>query len=885
MATAVGNASFGFTHLDSSLSCNIVAPLGAVRDQTAREIERTASTLNPPVIPDATLPEFVLGQAHKRGDKRALIDAITGRQLTYSDLAADVRTVGAGLFARGMRAGHVFAVCAPNSIAFVVAWYAASSIGAIVTTINPLSSSEEIIRQLRQSGARWLLSTAELFHEKVSEAARAAGIVESFVIGTVTDGMSGTVPFESLYCERCPDVPSVTVNASDVAFQPTSSGTIGLPKHVVLTHRNLVASLCQTRLVHRVTENDVVIAALPLFHIYGFQLTLNLALLEGATVVILPRFELDAFLRAVQDYGVTRAEVVPPIILALASSEIVDDYDLSSLRVLTVAAAPLSADRARACARRIGCRVKQGYGMTELGGGTHVAPDDGPDQPDSIGPALPGVECRVIDLDTSTDLGPDAPGELLIRSPGTMRGYLADPEATAVTIDADGWVHTGDIVTLDANGWFRVVDRIKELIKYKGFQVAPAELEEILLAHPAVADAAVVRSPDETAGEVPKAFIVLDAPTSAEELTSWVAQRVAPYKRVRRVEFIDRIPRSPSGKILRRVLIERERATRGEGLAERRARGDRTMIGGPAVVTGQVARRARRNTNGLAGTVTLVTGGGRGLGRLIAHTLARQGATVALLARSRDELAATVEEIERAGGVAAAAAADVTDETATVVALAELRSRLGNIDVLVNNAGVQGPIGPLWDADATEWWRAIEVNLGGSFALIRMVLPEMIAAGHGRILNITSNAGVYRWPLMSAYVASKAALVKLTETLAAETKPYGVSIFSVDPGLLPIGLSDAALSRSVGPETAEGRVFAWIRERLASGQGADPDRAARLVVELARGRADRLSGRHLTVADDLDALLERIEEIERDDLHTLRLRRADRAERQGVRAA
>ena len=326
----------------------------------------------------------------------------------------------------------------------------------------------------------------------------------------------------------------------------------------MLTHRNLVASLCQTRLVHKVTEDDVVIAALPLFHIFGLQISLNLALLEGATVVILPRFELAAFLRAVEDYRATRAELVPPMVLGLAASDLVDDYDLSSLRVLTSGAAPLGADLARACARRIGCRVKQAYGLTEIGGASHIAPDDGPDRPDSIGPALPGVECRVVDPESGADLGAGAPGELLIRAPGTMRGYLGNPEATAATIDAGGWLHTGDIVTVDADGWYCVADRVKELIKYKGLSVAPAELEGLLLTHPAVADAAVVRHPDEAAGEVPKAYVVRRDAVSEQELMDWVAERVAPYKRVRLVEFTDSIPKSPSGKILRRLLVARE---------------------------------------------------------------------------------------------------------------------------------------------------------------------------------------------------------------------------------------------------------------------------------------------------------------------------------------
>jgi NAD(P)-dependent dehydrogenase (short-subunit alcohol dehydrogenase family) len=274
----------------------------------------------------------------------------------------------------------------------------------------------------------------------------------------------------------------------------------------------------------------------------------------------------------------------------------------------------------------------------------------------------------------------------------------------------------------------------------------------------------------------------------------------------------------------------------------------------------------------LDGMVALVSGGSRGVGRLLGARLADAGAAVGLIARSPDELAAAVGEINRAGGIAAAAAADVTDKRATAAAVTELRERLGTADILINNAGVSGPIGPAWQAQAAEWWQAIEVNLGGAFVLTQLALTHMIAAGKGRIINITSYAGVYRWPLMSAYAASKAALVKLTETLAEETRPHGVSVFSVDPGLLPIGLGEAALRSRADRQTPEGRVYGWIRDQFASGRGADPEEAARLILALASGRADRLSGRHLSVTENLDALLHRIDQIERDDLHTLRLR-------------
>lgn len=504
-----------------------------------------------PQVPDLTLPELVLGAARQHRSKPALVDAALGMAVSYGELADAVAEVSTGLSARGVSPGDVLALCAPNCIDFAIACYAAMRSGAIVTTVNPLCTPAEISRQLRQTSARWLVTTAGLFEQKLRGASAGTAILTTFVIGEPTGGL---VTLGSLRMRGQALTP--LVSASDVALLPTSSGTTGLPKSVELTHRNLVASLYQTWLAHEVTVDDVVIAALPLFHIYGLQLTLNLPLLAGATVVIPPRFELASFLRALQNYGVTRADVVPPMVLGLATAADVDDYDLSALRVITSAAAPLSADIARACAGRLGCRVKQAYGMTEASGGTHVAPDTGHDRPDSVGPALPGVECRVVDPATGADLRPGEPGELLVRTAGVMRGYLGDPPATAATIDREGWLHTGDIVTEDDDGWFIVKDRMKELIKYKGFQVAPAELEAVLLTHPAVADAAVVRGRDAAGDELPRAFVQLKAPASAQELMAWVAERVASYKKVRQVEFIDAIPRSAAGKILRRQLVE-----------------------------------------------------------------------------------------------------------------------------------------------------------------------------------------------------------------------------------------------------------------------------------------------------------------------------------------
>jgi NAD(P)-dependent dehydrogenase (short-subunit alcohol dehydrogenase family) len=475
----------------------------------------------------------------------------------------------------------------------------------------------------------------------------------------------------------------------------------------------------------------------------------------------------------------------------------------------------------------------------------------------------------VVAVGTGEDVGPGQPGELLVRAPGAMQGYLGNPEATAAMIEPDGWVHTGDVVTVDREGWFRVVDRIKELIKYKGHQVAPAELEAVLLGHPAVAGAAVIASPDEEAGELPKAFVVLRSPASADELLRYVADRVAPYKKVRLLEFIDQLPTSPSGKVLRRLLVERDRATRA--LRRGEGRGKRDESSAPPLASSLIPRPSSLPL--LAGSVALVTGGGRGLGRVLSRALAEAGAAVGLVARSSDQLAQTVALIKEAGGVAAAAAADVSDERAAAAAITAVVAKLGPIDLLVNNAGVGGPVGAAWEVDADAWWRTIDVNLRSTFVCSRLVLPGMVARRRGRIVNITSEAGAHRWPGVSGYAVSKAAVIKFTENLAAETRPFGVSVFSVHPGILPIGLGEAALASTAAPGSPEGRIHSWIRAELDGGHGATPASAAQLVVALATGRGDRLSGRHLSVRDDLDGVLSRFDQVARDNLYLLHRRR------------
>jgi acyl-CoA synthetase (AMP-forming)/AMP-acid ligase II len=504
-------------------------------------------------IPDIPLTAYVLAGADEWSERPALVDGASGRTLTYAQLAGAVRRVAGGFAQRGVGKGDVVALFSPNVPEYAVAFHALASLGAVSCTVNSLFTADEVAFELRDSGARFLV-TVPPFLDRAAPAAAAAGVEEVFVFGEA----DGATPFAKLL--EAGEPPEVEIDpAEDLVTLPYSSGTTGFPKGVMLTHRNLVANLAQCRVAHRVSESEIVLGVLPFFHIYGLIVIMNAAVSTGATVVTMPRFDLAECLRLIQEYRITRAYLVPPIVLALAKHPLVDEYDVSSLEVVLSGAAPLGADLADACEERLGCRVVQGYGLTETSPVTHVVPDGAENRPGSVGPALPNTECRVIDIETGADLGPGETGELWIRGPQVMKGYLNNPEATAATIDSDGWLHTGDIAQADEDGWFAIVDRLKELIKYKGYQVPPAELEALLVAHPAVADAAVVPSPDEEAGEVPKAYVVLKDEATPEEIMAFVADRVAPHKKVRRLEVVDEIPKSPSGKILRRVLVERER--------------------------------------------------------------------------------------------------------------------------------------------------------------------------------------------------------------------------------------------------------------------------------------------------------------------------------------
>lgn len=514
-------------------------------------------------LPEMPFHEFILQKAREVPDKIAMIEGPSGRTMSYGQLAHGVERVAAGLAARGFAKGDVLAIYSPNLPEYAIIFFGVSMAGGANTTVNPLYTADELAFQLNDAGAKFIVTIPMFLPTALEAVKKASGIKEIFVLGVMPEDVGATsipiTPFTALFAGDNPP-PNYTINCrEDVLALPYSSGTTGLPKGVMLTHHNITSNIAQVVALEQIGEKDIMIAVLPFFHIYGMVCIMCSMLRSLATLVTMPRFDLPMFLDLLQKHKITRAYLVPPIVLALAKHPIVEQYDLSALEHITSGAAPLSEALAHACAERLKCIVKQGYGMTEASPVTNMNSPSAPIKLASVGPIVANTEMKVISVESRQDLGENEIGELWFRGPQVMKGYLNNKKATDEALDTEGWLHTGDIGYIDADGYVYVVDRFKEFIKYRGYQVAPAELEGLLLEHPAVADAAVIPSPDEEAGEVPKAFVVKKADVDANELIEFVAAKTAPYKKIRILEFIEEIPKSASGKILRRVLIERER--------------------------------------------------------------------------------------------------------------------------------------------------------------------------------------------------------------------------------------------------------------------------------------------------------------------------------------
>ncbi|XP_008787558.2 4-coumarate--CoA ligase-like 5 [Phoenix dactylifera] len=516
-------------------------------------------------IPALDAASFVLSQfppPHLAEIKTALVDSATGRRLTFSDLRRSALALAATLrHGLGIQKGDVVLLLSPNSILYPAIVLGVLSAGAVVTTANPLNTAAEVAKQARDSGAKLAIAAPEEAHKTA-----AAGVPTILTTRSAPDesGVGGPVSVEELMEGGDPEaMPSLEgVAQSDVAALLYSSGTTGASKGVVLTHANLIAMVALVKWTAEASGavEDVYLGFIPMFHVYGlgfFSLGLPAA---GATTVVMPRFDFHAMLEAVEKHGVSNIPAVPSVVLAMAKAGNGGGRDLSALRRVGTGAAPLGAEVGREFRRRYPwVELREGYGLTESAGAAtfSVAAEEAKRRPGAVGQLLPGFEGRVVEVGTGRGVEPGEVGELWLRGPTVMPGYLGNDEATADALVGDGWLRTGDLVYFDQDGYLYVVDRIKELIKVKGFQVAPAELEALLLTHPQILDAAVIPLQDEEAGQVPISYVVRspNSKLTSEEVIQFVATQVAPYKKVKRVAFIDAIPRSTAGKILRKQLV------------------------------------------------------------------------------------------------------------------------------------------------------------------------------------------------------------------------------------------------------------------------------------------------------------------------------------------
>jgi acyl-CoA synthetase (AMP-forming)/AMP-acid ligase II len=502
--------------------------------------------------------DIVLESCRKNNSKTALVDTSCDRRFTFAEYGSLVESLARGLISAGLVPGEVVAIFLPNSWEFAITYHAATLAGGIPTLLNPSYREREIRYQLENSGAVFLITDPPLLGN-----VNLAGLPALRRIFTTRSSAPHSEDFASLLRPTSARFPEARQNSQEtIAALPYSSGTTGLPKGVMLSHYNLVANVYQIIGPNAaiLTPDDVMLCFLPLYHIYGLTVALTLSLALGSTLVLMPRFDMQKLCALLVQEGVTMMPMVPPAINALCQAAEAGIFPKNhKVRWIKSGAAPLAPELARRLADLTGIFVAQGYGMTEASPVTHVGYIAPPEmsRPASIGQPLALTECRILDLN-GNEVATGEPGELVMRGPQIMLGYWKDPQATAAVL-RDGWYFSGDIVRADADGFYYVLDRSKEMIKYKGFPVAPAEVESLLLEHPAVRDCGVIAKPDVAAGEIPCAFVVLRdgfTPSDAldKELRDFVADRLAHHKQPREIHFVDAVPRTPSGKILRREL-------------------------------------------------------------------------------------------------------------------------------------------------------------------------------------------------------------------------------------------------------------------------------------------------------------------------------------------
>ncbi|CAH2036718.1 unnamed protein product [Thlaspi arvense] len=517
-----------------------------------------------PPNPSLDVTTFISSQAHR--GRIAFIDASTGKNLTFSELWRAVESVGDCLSEMGIRKGDVVLLLSPNSILFPVVCLSVMSLGAVITTTNPLNTPGEIAKQIKDSNPVLAFTTAQLLPKIVA----ASGSKKLPVVLMDEERVDSAGELRRLV-EMMKKEPSGTrvmerVDQDDTATLLYSSGTTGMSKGVISSHRNLIA-MVQT-IVNRFGSDDGsqgeqrFICTVPMFHIYGLAAFATGLLAYGSTIVVLSKFEMHEMMSAIGKYQATYLPLVPPILVAMinGADQIKAKYDLSSLHTVLCGGAPLSKEVTEGFMNKYPTvKILQGYGLTEstgIGASTDTVEESR--RYGTAGKLSANMEGRIVDPVTGQVLGPNQTGELWLKGPSIMKGYFSNEEATSSTLDSEGWLRTGDLCFVDEDGFIFVVDRLKELIKYKGYQVPPAELEALLLTHPEIVDAAVIPFPDKEVGQFPMAYVVRKTGSllSAQSIMEFVAKQVAPYKRVRKVAFVSSIPKNPSGKILRKDLIK-----------------------------------------------------------------------------------------------------------------------------------------------------------------------------------------------------------------------------------------------------------------------------------------------------------------------------------------
>jgi acyl-CoA synthetase (AMP-forming)/AMP-acid ligase II len=492
--------------------------------------------------------------AERFGDKPALI-GVDGATRTYRELWRHTRRVARFLQDQGIEKGNRVGILSPNCLDYASVLYGSLLAGATVSTLNPLFRRHEIEHQLADAEAVALFAFSPVADQVEAARRSLPNLRHVWPVDGLPD-LGGGVPEEHR---------PVTFDArEDIAVLPYSSGTTGFPKGVMLTHYNVACNVKQRLAAEPLASDAVSVSTLPFYHIYGMTVLLSRSLAVGATLVVMTQFDVEQMLHLVGKHRITNLYLAPPAVLAMANVPNPSRFDTSALQEVHSGAAPLPLEVGQRVTSLYGCPVTQGYGLTETSPTTNTNPLERI-KPESCGPPVADTFEKIVSLDTGEELPPGEIGELVVRGPQVMKGYWNRPGETRECLSENGWLLTGDIGRLDEDGYLHIVDRKKEMIKYKGYQVAPAELEALLHEHPAVLDAAVIPKPHLEAGEIPKAFIVLRDGFHAgpEELMTFAAERVAPFKKIREVEYLSEVPRTASGKILRRDLIERERGGKG----------------------------------------------------------------------------------------------------------------------------------------------------------------------------------------------------------------------------------------------------------------------------------------------------------------------------------